>query len=91
MSDKATPRPWHINGKSIESEDEWVSGFDSRGCNDNDEANARLIVRAVNNFDKLREACKQVIESSRGTSGRLLVDRQAEDTVRAALKASEEE
>lgn len=69
-TDKATPRPWLVrdNG-TITNKDQssYVFVCDFKSNNDNrvtmDWANAELIVRAVNNHDKLVDAASKLLRA----------------------------
>lgn len=70
IQSKATPRPWYF--KEIVTRPYVVTdgGYVLAKCwnpeinkGENDKANAELIVRAVNNFDSLLEACRKAQEA----------------------------
>ena len=95
MSDKATPRPWHIVPETLGSiraaNDVDVAQAQQTGpvrsAADNEErlANAALIVRAVNAHDGLVEAAKQILrvhDEGGFIDGRVIND------LRAALRAA---
>ncbi len=60
-TDKATPRPWRAHGCVIEAASRCVTvtrGGIARADWQDDCPDARLIVRAVNSFDAMREALR---------------------------------
>jgi len=67
---KATARPWFVDGRAIDS-DSFEIAVVSNDSDDVDgnvilseevQANAALIIRAVNSHDKLLAACKGALE-----------------------------
>lgn len=63
--DKATPRPWLNYGTTIYQAGKPVSMCVGtlRGGGESDTA---LIVKAVNSYDALLEACKEIVKYQRG-------------------------
>jgi len=68
--DKATPRPWTLAGeymvsmgkRPIASTDVYNSNQDTMRHREENQANAQLIVRAVNNHEALVEALRKITE-----------------------------
>jgi hypothetical protein len=74
-NDKATPRPWSFapssieDGKFVIGTSDWKKTIALLDSQNDPEANAELIVRCVNGYDKLKasndallEACKKSLE-----------------------------
>ena len=66
-NDNATPRPWHRVADSNliikqSHRDYRIAKIEGGTGKITDDANAELIVRAVNNFDSLLEACKLALQ-----------------------------
>jgi hypothetical protein len=84
--DKATPRPWATNDRRVESQHNhgWANdGWIIAQCEGPDaEANAALIVRAVNSFDAMLEALSDL----RATSEKMGYFGSTMDKARAALE-----
>ena len=59
QTEKATPRPWSLEAfhGRLEAGPATIKDVSNSGY-----ADAKLIVRAVNNFDALLEACKDVLD-----------------------------
>lgn len=70
-NEKATPRPWRLGDRGLT-----VFGAPNgkpspktvvrQASNQEEKANAELIVRAVNNFDSLLEACHELLHGLEG-------------------------
>jgi hypothetical protein len=60
MTDKATPRPWKAHGPLVYMGRE--GGFDLRHCPE-PEANAALIVEAVNSYDAHKAMIAELVEA----------------------------
>lgn len=69
MSDQTTPRPWKVEKLKndqiffgIDDRPTWVARVEMQASKDQEQANAELIVKAVNRdalFEELVEACEQ--------------------------------
>jgi hypothetical protein len=66
MKDKATPRPWNVSGSLIYKQsnlDYRIAKIQGNTGPRTDEWNAEFIVKAVNNYDALLDACKLWVEA----------------------------
>ena len=84
-TDKATARPWGTNGKAIFRKGKAVliasTAFD---VNDNgNEANAKLIVRAVNDYEKDKATIEALLEACKQASAWLSYGVKSEKKIRA--------
>lgn len=97
-----TPTPWEQHGCAVYQADKWEDGVNNGGRliantfpyeteptiypNDQDEANAQLIVRAVNSHAALVEACEAALDCFNGQLTAASIEK-----LRAALALAKEQ